>query len=183
MNSWGRILHLFGWRVDITAPRRDKCVICVAPHTSNWDFIIGLAAYRSLGRKANFLMKEFWFFFPLKYLLKALGGIPVPAKRGSSLTESIIRRFDETDYMNLAVTPEGTRSRTDKWRKGFLFIAQDAHVPVQLGVIDYKHKKVIIKEEFPLSGNIETDLLDIRKFYDRYADCARYPEKFQKIQQ
>ena len=65
MNLWGRILKWAGWHVDITAPRRQKCVICVAPHTSNWDFILGLFAYKSLGREANFLMKEFWFFFPL----------------------------------------------------------------------------------------------------------------------
>ena len=110
MNCWGRILHFFGWKVDITAPRRDKCVICVAPHTSNWDFILGLLAYKSLGRKANFLMKEFWFFFPLKYLLKGLGGIPVPSKKtGRSLTQSVIEDFRSRNYMNLAVTPEGTR--------------------------------------------------------------------------
>ena len=86
MNLWGRLLRLAEWSVDITAPRRDKCVICVAPHTSNWDFILGLAAYRSLGRKANFLMKEFWFFFPLKYLLTSLGGIPVSRKGSGGLT-------------------------------------------------------------------------------------------------
>ena len=56
--------------MDISAQRRDKCVICVAPHTSNWDFILGLFAYKSLGREANFLMKEFWFFFPLNILLR-----------------------------------------------------------------------------------------------------------------
>ena len=68
MNIWGRLLKWSGWKVSVTAPRRDKCVICVAPHTSNWDFILGLAAYRSLGRKANFLMKEFWFSSLLIYI-------------------------------------------------------------------------------------------------------------------
>ncbi|MDE6294686.1 MAG: acyltransferase, partial [Muribaculaceae bacterium] len=76
MNIWGSLLKMFGWSVDITVARRDKCVICVAPHTSNYDFILGLAAYRSLGREANFLMKKFWFFFPLSILLKHFGGIP-----------------------------------------------------------------------------------------------------------
>lgn len=61
-NLWGKILKWMGWRVEITAPHLDKCVICVAPHTSNWDFVIGIMAYKSLNRKANFLMKEFWFF-------------------------------------------------------------------------------------------------------------------------
>ena len=124
MNCWGRILHFFGWKVDITAPRRDKCVICVAPHTSNWDFILGLLAYKSLGRKANFLMKEFWFFFPLKYLLKGLGGIPVPSKKtGRSLTQSVIEDFRSRNYMNLAVTPEGTPTKIRGRTKVRLFIA------------------------------------------------------------
>ena len=111
MNIWGSVLRLTGWKVEITTPRRDKCVICVAPHTSNWDFPLGLAAYKSLGREANFLMKKFWFFFPLKYLLRALGGIPVArSPHGYSLVEQVTAMFRERSYMNLAVTPEGTRS-------------------------------------------------------------------------
>lgn len=182
MNIWGGILRLAGWSVEITAPRRDKCVICVAPHTSNLDFILGLLAYRSLGRKANFLMKEFWFFFPLKYLLKALGGIPVrrgaKSKQSGSLTQEIIERFKESDYLNLAVTPEGTRSATSEWRTGFLYIAVGAHVPIQLGVIDYKKKKVIIADEIRPSGDIESDMKKIREYYSRFKDAARYPDKF-----
>ncbi len=179
MNVWGRILKLCGWGVDITAPRRNKCVICVAPHTSNWDFIIGLFAYKSLGREANFLMKEFWFFFPLKYLLKSLGGIPVPTKeKGSNLTETIIKRFGEVPYINLAVTPEGTRSLQKKWRTGFLYISYGAKVPIQLGIIDFKNKQVIIKEEYFPTGNVEEDMAAIKKYYSEAAPLAKYPSKF-----
>lgn len=168
-----------GWKVNITAPRRDKCVICVAPHTSNWDFILGLFAYKSLGREANFLMKEFWFFFPLKYLLKALGGIPVPRKKhGESLTDQVIRMFANHSYMNLAVTPEGTRSLTDKWHTGFLYIAYGAKVPVQLGYIDYKHKEIIIKDEYIPTGNLAEDMRFVRNYYSSCGEGALYPEKF-----
>lgn len=179
MNFWGLILKVSGWKVDITATRRNKCVICVAPHTSNFDFILGLCAYRSLGRKANFLMKEFWFFFPLKYLLRHLGGIPVPRKgsRGS-LTEYIISRFKKSTYLNLAVTPEGTRSRTDKWRTGFLYIADGAAVPVQLGIIDYDRKIIIIRDEFFTSGDVEKDMAYVKDYYINYGNVARYKEKF-----
>ncbi len=178
-NIWGSILKWSGWSVEITAPYLDKCVICVAPHTSNWDFIIGLAAYKSLGRNANFLMKEFWFFFPLKYLLRHLGGIPVPSKGSKGeLTRSIIRQFERREYLNLAVTPEGTRSRREKWRTGFLYIAYGANVPIQLGIIDYAAKKIIIKDQFIPSGDIDKDMAFVKEYY---ADCgpkARYPEKF-----
>ena len=179
MNLWGKILKFAGWHVDITAPRRDKCVICVAPHTSNWDFILGIFAYKSLGREANFLMKDFWFFFPLKYLLRALGGIPVQRKKhGGSLTDSVINLFRTHSYVNLAVTPEGTRSLTEKWKTGFLYIAYGAGVPIQLGVIDYKHKDIIIKEEYQPTGDVDTDMRNIRRFYSDYGYAARYPEKF-----
>lgn len=180
MNLWRLILKAAGWEVRITAPRRDKCVICVAPHTSNWDFILGLLAYYSIGREANFLMKKFWFFFPLKYLLKSLGGIPVyPKGTGGSLTKEIIEQFGEKSYMNLAVTPEGTRSARQEWRTGFLHIAVAAGVPVQLGVIDYRRKMIEITEEFMPSGDISEDLREVKRFYSHHKDAARYPDKFE----
>lgn len=182
MNIWGRLLKLAGWKTDITVPAIDKCVICVAPHTSNWDFILGLLAYRSLGRKANFLMKGFWFFFPLKYLLTALGGIPVIRNKkktsGQSLTRNIIEKFKTCSYMNLAVTPEGTRSAEPNWRTGFLQIATQAHVPVLLGVIDYSEKKVIIKDVYTPSGDVTKDLATIKKYYSKFSKAALYPDKF-----
>lgn len=179
MNFWKKILDWSGWKVDITVPYRDKCVICVAPHTSNWDFVLGISAYKSLGREANFLMKEFWFFFPLKYLLKSMGGIPVPRKRNhGSLTEAVIDLFKKNSYVNLAVTPEGTRSATDRWHTGFLYIANGAGVPVQLGVIDYSNKTIRIKDEFFPTGDVENDLVAIREFYSQFKNAARYPDKF-----
>lgn len=179
MNLWGKILKWAGWKVSITAPRRQKCVICVAPHTSNWDFILGIFAYKSLGREANFLMKDFWFFFPLKYLLRALGGIPVKRRKGGgALTQSVVEMFKKSDYVNLAVTPEGTRSRTERWRTGFLYIAYGAQVPIQLGVIDYPGKEIIIRDEFMPSGDAERDMQYVKRYYSQYENTGRYPEKF-----
>lgn len=179
MNFWGKCLKWFGWSVEITAPRRDKCVICVAPHTSNIDFLLGISAYYSLGRKANFLMKDFWFFFPMGILMRKMGGIPVPKrKKGVSLTQSVIELFKKSDYVNLAVTPEGTRSATSKWHTGFLYIATDANVPIQLGVLDYKHKRIIVADEYFPTGNIDADMENIKKYYARFDDVARYPDKF-----
>lgn len=166
--------------VDISAPRRDKCVICVAPHTSNVDFLLGISAYKSLGREANFLMKSFWFFFPLGILIRKLGGIPVvrSKKGGGSLTSQIIYDFNSRKYMNLAVTPEGTRKRTSQWRTGFLYIAYGAKVPIQLGVLDFKHKMIIIRDEFIPTGDVEADMEYVKSYYAKYADGARYPEQF-----
>lgn len=179
MNIWGKLLKWTGWKVEITAPLRDKCVICVAPHTSNWDFPLGLAAYKSIGRNANFLMKQFWFFFPLNHILKHLGGIPVPKTgTGGSLVEGIINDFHRLPYLNLAVTPEGTRSRQKEWRTGFLRIAYGAQVPVQLGVIDYKQKKIIISKEIVPTGNLDADLLKVKNYYTAFQEAGKYPRNF-----
>ena len=178
MNIWKSFFKLSGWKADISVPYRDKAVICVAPHTSNWDFIIGLLAYRSCGRKAGFLMKDFWFFFPLNFILKALGGIPVKRDSKNSLTDSIVEDFNKSSRLNLAVTPEGTRKAVENWKTGFLTIAVKAKVVIQLGVIDYASKKVIIEREYNPTVNIPEDLKEIRAYYSRFKNAAKYPDKF-----
>lgn len=176
MNLDAIILKIAGWRVNITVPDYPKCIICVAPHTSNWDFILGLLAYSAVGRRAGFLMKEAWFFWPLGCLFRAIGGIAVPKEKGSRLSDEIVRRFDSTDRMQLAITPEGTRKRVTHWRTGFLHIAAEAHVPILLGAIDFATKQIIIEEEFKPTGDIYADMRAIKDYYSPFV--GRYPDKF-----
>lgn len=170
------MLKLMGWRVLCAVPDYPKCIICVAPHTSNWDFVLGEFAWWSLGRKAGFLMKEAWFFFPMKYLFRALGGIPVSRRRGSSLTETIIRKFNDTDRLQLAITPEGTRARVTDWRTGFLHIAYEARVPIILGAIDAASKLVHLEKTFTATGNIDDDMRAIKNYYRQFQGIR--PENF-----
>ena len=176
MNLAALILKLAGWKLEITVTDYPKCIICVAPHTSNWDFILGKLAYAAAGRKAGFLMKEAWFFWPLGPIFRAIGGIPVPKVRGGSLVETIVKRFDATDRMQLAITPEGTRSRVTKWRTGFLNIAREANVPIVLGAIDFKKKEITIVRTFTPSGDNERDMAEIKKYYRQFT--GKYPDKF-----
>lgn len=178
MNFAGRLLKAMGWSVDISVPDYPKCIICVAPHTSNLDFIMGELAYASVGRKAGFLMKSTWFLWPLGPLFRALGGIPVyrgDKKRGS-LTEQLVERFREANRLVLAITPEGTRSRTDHWHTGFLHIARLADVPVLLGVLDFGTKRIIIDTEFEPTGNVVADINSVKDYYAPYT--GKYPENF-----
>lgn len=172
------ILRLTGWKVNITVPDYPKCIICVAPHTSNWDFILGELAYTSVGRKAGFLMKDTWFFFPLGYLFKAIGGIPVARRKEKkgSLVETVIEKFRTTDRLSLAITPEGTRSATSKWHTGFLQIALHADVPIVLGAIDGRTKTVTINETFCPTEDIEEDMRRIKHYYSNFQGVN--PEKF-----
>lgn len=177
MNLAGWIYKRLGWSLEITVPDYPKCVICIAPHTSNWDFIIAELVCHKLKWKASFLMKETWFFFPLNYLFKSLGGIPVPRKKkGSELTDVIISKFNESDKLKLAVTPEGTRKRVEKWRSGIIYIAMGANVPIVLASIDYKKKHISLTDTFIPTGDVEKDMLYIKNYYKGIH--AKYPEKF-----
>jgi len=174
LSAW--ILKTAGWKAIITVAEPQKSVICVAPHTSNWDFPIGELFYLALGRKSSFLIKKSWFFFPLNYVFDALGGVPVDRRKSTSVTQQMVEEFEKRDYFHLAITPEGTRSLSTKWKMGFYYIAVGANVPIQLAYIDYKKKEVAIKELFYPTGNEEADLAKIQSYYKDIH--AKFPEKF-----
>ena len=170
------ILKLFGWTAMTTTPNPPKSVICVAPHTSNWDFILGYLYYWAEDRKASFLIKESWFVFPLGILFRRIGGVPVNRSRASSVTQQMTDEFNKREIFHLAITPEGTRSLVKKWKMGFYHIACKADVPIQLAKFDYKNKKLGITGIFYPTGDETADLEAIQDFY-RGAN-ARFPEKF-----
>ena len=165
-----------GWQVEMTVPYRDKCIICVAPHTSNWDFIIAELYYHSIGRTAGFLMKKEWFFWPMGVLFRSMGGIPVERSRHVSLTDRVAEAAIKAERFELAVTPEGTRSLATKWKRGFYFIALKAGLPIQLYAIDYKNKRIVCTQELVPSGDVEADMRLIMDYYRPYE--GKYPGKF-----
>ena len=173
-----RIMQLMKWNVEINVdiPLPNKCVICVAPHASNWDFILCELALKASGLHSGFLMKETWFFFPLGYVFRAMGGIAVPRKKGSDLTKSIIEAGNKSKSFVIALTPEGTRSYNEHWRKGFLHIAYGMDIPILLCYLDFKNKVVCLDREFKYSGNIDDDLKQVKLYYKDIP--AKYPEKF-----
>ncbi len=163
--------------MEITVPDYPKAIICVAPHTSNWDFIVGELAIRSVGRKAGFMMKSSWFFFPLGYLLKAIGGIPVVRSgKKSSLVDAMVHKFTSTDHLVVAITPEGTRKPTAKWHTGFLRIAYEANIPVCLAVIDFRMKRAMIHDTLTLTGDIDADMAAVKKYYKPFT--GKHPANF-----
>jgi len=176
MNLAGLILKIAGWSVRITVPDYPKVIICVAPHTSNWDFVLGKLAYWSVCRKAGFLMKESWFFFPLGYLFRAIGGIPVSRNGSKALVNAVIERLKNSTRMAIAITPEGTRGRTSEWHTGFLRIAEGANVPVVLGAIDFGRKQIVIEKEFEPTSDVVADMKAIKSYYSRFT--GKYPNKF-----
>ena len=170
------LLRLFGWKSVVGVEIPPKCVICVAPHTSNWDLILGRLFYATVKGKPHFLMKKEWFFFPLKYLFRALGGIPVDREKKSSVTEQMVERFDQEAYFQLAISPEATRKRNPNWKSGFYYMALGANVPISLAYIDYGTKEIGICRNFYPTGNEEADIAEIKEYYRGFK--GKFPEKF-----
>ena len=111
------ILRIWGWKVNVSVPDYPKCIICVAPHTSNLDFILGKLAYMSIGRKAGFLMKESWFRWPLGYFFRSIGGVPVSRKNKKiSLVEVLVKKFRNAEKLAIAIHQFAKRQMT--WFRG-----------------------------------------------------------------
>lgn len=165
-----------GWTADVTEDHPEKFIICLAPHTSNWDFILGLLYSRSIGMKINFLMKKEWFFWPLGPIFKSLGGIPVYRQKKTSMTDAMAETAKKADQFRLCITPEGTRSKTAEWKKGFYFIALKAGLPILLYGVDYEKKLISCKKTVIPIGDVETDMRDIKLYFKDFK--GKKPENF-----
>lgn len=167
---------ILGWKTVVTVPDSDKYIICAAPHTSNWDFLIGKLFYAAIGRDTGFMMKKEWFFFPLGSLLRYMGGIPVYRDKKTSLVDQVAQEFVKRKTFHLAITPEGTRSRNPNWKKGFYYIALKANVPIMLIGIDYKEKTITAEKMIVPTGDVENDMQEIKQYFMRFT--GKNPENF-----
>ena len=109
LSKWILYKHL-GWTKEITIAHPEKYIICLAPHTSNWDLLIGQLYAHAEGIKSNFLMKKEWFFWPLGPIFRKMGGIPVWRSKHTSMTDNLAEEARKRDHFCLCITPEGTRS-------------------------------------------------------------------------
>ena len=152
------VLHALGWNVDGEIPNVRKLVIIAAPHTSNWDFVVGLAAKLALGLDVKFLGKDTLFRFPLGVLMRALGGTPVDRSSSHDVVNTVVNEFARSDRMLLALAPEGTRKRVERWRTGFYHIAHGAGVPILPVALNFGERAVQIGAPFSTTGDVDADL-------------------------
>lgn len=175
--NFGRfMLGLFGWRIEGTFPDVPKFVLVVAPHTSNWDFAVGLMAKFALRLEVRYMAKRSLFWFPLGAFLRAMGGIAVDRSAASDVAATSEREFARREKLVLVITPEGTRSRVDRWKSGFYRIAMAAKVPVVLAVFDYSARVVRIGPAFQATGDYEADLAAMQAHVK--ASMAKHPENY-----
>jgi len=164
---WKFFLKILGWDTNVFFPENvTKAVIVVGPHTSSWDFIIGLA-YRSIMKieAAKFLGKKELFKPPFGWLFYWLGGTPVDRFSKKNVVEQVVDKFNSNSNFLLALSPEGTRKKVEALKTGFYFIAKQANVPIVMTGFDFKNKTLKVSSPFFTTNNMEEDLEKVLIFF------------------
>jgi 1-acyl-sn-glycerol-3-phosphate acyltransferase len=177
-NAFSRSLALLamritGWRFEGGFPNLPQFVVIVAPHTSAWDFYLGVMAMFALGFRGTFLGKDTLFRWPASAVLRWLGGVPVNRAIPHNVVQQTIDYFHARPRMVLALSPEGTRRKLPAWRTGFWYVAKGAGVPIVPVAFDFPAKMIRISAPMTPSEDIDADIAQLRAHYD--ARMARHP--------
>ena len=175
------LLKVFGWKVEGMVPemkKNENLVLIAAPHTSNWDGVFGFAAIIGLDAKISYFGKYTLFNQPiLGRFLKYMGGIPVNKNNpGSGLVREAIANMEKLKGSLIAMAPEGTRSKTEQWRTGFLRIAEAVDAKIFVAAFDFDTKRIVLDKFFQPSENMQKDLDNLKEYYTQYG--AKRPENF-----
>ncbi len=173
--NWLLYKHM-GWTAEVTEAHPDKYIICLAPHTTNWDFVLGQLNNGATGIGSNFLMKKEWFFWPLGPIFKRLGGIPVWRSKHTSMTDNLAETARQAKTFRLCITPEGTRSPNPDWKKGFYFIALKAELPILLYGIDYEKRLIECTKTIIPNGDLDQQMREIKLYFSKFK--GKKPENF-----
>ncbi len=163
------VLRLLGWRVEFVEPPGPRGIVIVYPHTSNWDFVVGLLAKWAIGLPLRFVGKESLFRgltgATLGRLMRLWGGRPVDRRRASGAVQQLAALMRSEPWFWLALSPEGTRRYQDHLRSGFYHLALALQVPVGLAFIDYGRRSVGVTRYVRMSGEVDDDLRLLRGYY------------------
>ena len=159
------LLRLAGWKIEGTLPDVPKVLVAVAPHTTNWDFIIGVLTLWALYIKISFLGKHTLFKGLFGRWMRSIGGIPVDRSASHGVVGETVRAFAANEQMVLAMAPEGTRQLDKGFKTGFLHIARGASVPVQLAYFDFSRKVVGFGPMITTTGDVDRDLRTVLDFF------------------
>jgi 1-acyl-sn-glycerol-3-phosphate acyltransferase len=167
ISQW--IMALWGWKFTGQYPRHlAKVVIAVGPHTSNWDFPVGVMTNSGMKLNANYLGKSSLFAWPFGFLFRYWGGIPVERSKKSNLVAQVVEQYKQRERMHLVISPEGTRKKVDKLKTGFYHIALGAGVPICLCQFNWKTKEVFFDPElFYPTGDEKADLAYIWDYFSK----------------
>lgn len=168
------IIKVMGWHIEGQLPLDAKYMVIVGPHTSNWDFFIGILTRAALGQRIHFLAKHQLFLPPWGWFFKAIGGSPVDRRAHHNLVDAAVAHFANHKEYKLALTPEGTRSEVTRWKTGFYHIAKQANVAIVPVGLDFTKRQIIIGNSIYPSHDIKKDMTTILNFY-RHIN-GKYPK-------
>ena len=173
------VLSVFGWKVKGSISEdfsNQKLVVIVAPHTSNWDGIFGVATVAGLDAKITFIGKHTAFRYGLGAFLRYMGGIPVDRSKPGGIIRDAIDQIKKIDGSLIAMSPEGTRSKVKEWKTGFLRIAKELNTKIIPASLDFAKKEILLGKAFVPSGNNEEDIRALKEYYSVFT--AKHPEKY-----
>jgi 1-acyl-sn-glycerol-3-phosphate acyltransferase len=178
ISALGRLmLRAMRFRVEGEVPDLPKFVIAVAPHTSNWDFVVGAAVMFALDLRLAFLAKHTLFRGPFARLLRWMGGIPVDRSSPHGVVHESVEGFCGTPRRILAIAPQGTRKRGQgaRYKSGFLHIARGAGVPVMLASLDFGERVIRLGPTFFPGEDIDAELRRVEDFFATVRGCKARP--------
>ena len=173
------VLSVFGWKVKGSISEdfsNQKLVVIVAPHTSNWDGVFGVATVAGLDAKITFIGKHTAFRYGLGAFLRYMGGIPVDRSKPGGIIRDAIDQIKKIDGSLIAMSPEGTRSKVKEWKTGFLRIAKELNTNIIPASIDFAKKEILLGKAFVPSGNNQEDIRALKEYYSVFT--AKHPEKY-----
>lgn len=174
------ILRALGWRIDGGLPDEPRFVLIVAPHTSNWDFALGIVAMFALRLRVTWLGKHTIFRGPAGPILRWLGGRPVDRALPGGVVSTAIAQFAAHEQHVLALSPEGTRRRTAEWKTGFHRIAEGAGVPIVPVTLDYQSRTITIGRPRPVGTQVSADVRALRRLFRK--EMALHPDRFAELE-
>ena len=173
---FGGGLALAGWRFEGTLPNLPRMVIVAAPHTSNWDFVVGMSGVFALGIDLHWMGKHTLFDPPFGGVMRWLGGLAIDRRAAHGVVDQGAAEFARRERLLLVVTPEGTRSKVARWKTGFWHIARQAGVPILLGGLDFRLRQLLFGPLLWPGDDLESDMQKILAYYRGVTPCR--PENF-----
>ena len=165
------LLGLAGWRVTFDGLPALQGVIVAYPHTSNWDFIVGILAKWTIGIPARFWAKDSLFKVPVfGRWLRSVGGLPIDRSAANGAVGQMVETFRQHQRAGkllwLALAPEGTRKWTPGWRSGFYQVAMGAGVPLAIVRLDWGQREIRFTDFLTLSGDEATDYSRLASLFE-----------------
>lgn len=165
------LLERAGWRLVFEGLPTLQGVAVVYPHTSNWDFIVGILGKWAMGIPANFWGKDSLFKVPIfGRWLRWVGGLPIDRSAAHGAVGQMVEVFHsharEGRLLWLGLAPEGTRKHTPGWRSGFYQVALGAGVPLGIVRLDWGRRELRFVDFLTLSGDEATDFDRLKALFD-----------------